>query len=131
MSDDIYGSARSEKIKELRKLMHELMMSEDGDEPLSVDGLTEALAEAGDMAEEATVGEEMGEGEEVATAEESEDDDLSELERMKREYFKPKPKMNRREGTATMIAKVGEPKKPSFTATVKESFKPGKKGKYA
>jgi len=120
--DDLYGSARSEKIKELRKLMHELMAT-DGDSPMSADDLTEALSEADDTVEE------MDEGEEVATVEDGAGDEkaLSEIEQMKRDYFRPKPKPKKDGPSAVMIAKVGSKKPASFSSSHKSGNKYGKR----
>jgi len=124
--DPLYADAKKEKIKELRKLMQELMA--DGDDPMSMEDLTDTLQEAGNVAEDNLVDdadagddvEEMAESSEeesdelsgVGEGEGEEEEAVSDLEKMKRDYFRPKPKNTRRPGTAVVMPKMEA--KPTF-----------------
>lgn len=92
---DPYKSAKIEKLKQLKKLMYELMAEEgvEPDEEISEGGLHEAMEAAED---ETQAGEDQAE---------LPSDPMSELKKMKEEYFKPKVR-ERRPGTAIMFESI-------------------------
>ena len=106
----LYDKARREKIRELKRLMQELI-SDGDEEQLEAGELDDAMAEAGDEAEgvmdEAAVAE-APEGDAMA-----EEEDLDgELGKMRREFFKSKGPKPSRPGSKMMFAKMNE--KPSL-----------------
>jgi hypothetical protein len=121
-----YQNAKREKMKELQRLMRELI-AEEGDVTLSASELQGALDEAGDGALEGELSLDMG-------APEMPEDDLAtddgsllpeepedELERMKRDYFRPRPRNDKRPGTAMMLAK-SEVVKPDLESQIKKAM---------
>lgn len=119
---DSYGQAKKEKIKELRKLMHEMMLDGDGDEEMESDELAEALEDAGEESEEFAL-------EDGEVSEDEGEEEESEMSRLTREYFKPKPKASR-PGTASIIIRSEAPKKQTLSDKLPgKQF--GKKSKYA
>lgn len=108
---DPYKSAKLEKLKQLKKIMYELMAEEglDPDEPMAEASLGEAMEEA----EEAVSGEE--ETEEAP-------EQMDELTKMKKDYFTPKVR-ERRPGTAVLFEQItAGPVKPDMKKAM------GKKG---
>lgn len=95
---DPYKSAKIEKLKQLKKLMYELMAEEgvEPDEEISEGGLHEAM----EAAEEETQG--MGDDE---APKEPIADPMAELKKMKEDYFKPKAR-ERRPGTAIVFESI-------------------------
>lgn len=113
---DPYKEAKLEKLKQLKKLMYELM-AEEGmgpDEEMPESGLHEAM--------EAAEEESMPEGEDMEK-EDSKMSAMEELRKMKEEYFKPKVR-ERRPGTAIMFESISA--KPMMSKPAMSS----KKGKY-
>ena len=100
--DDVYGSARKEKIKEIRKLLQEIVADGDEDEEMPEGTMEEILVDADDAVEE--------EADDVEIADEEDEDEEDPFTKERREFFKPKPR-ERRPGTAVMI---GSAKVPSF-----------------
>lgn len=95
---DPYKEAKLEKLKQLKKLMYELMAEEgmEPDEEMSESGLHEAMEAATD---EATPEGEASEKVEPAP------DAMADLKKMKEDYFRPKPR-ERRPGTAIMFESI-------------------------
>lgn len=101
-----YDQAKLAKMKELRKVLRELMASDDPDEEMAEGEMEGLLEEAGDDAME----EPMGAGEDLPIREASEEEmeepeEVDELTALKREYFKPKmdKKQPGRMGAKTVI----------------------------
>ncbi len=105
----LYDKARREKIRELKRLMQELIS--DGDEAeLEAGELDDAMAEAGDEAEGDMAEEAVAEG---SLGEEVAEEDLDgELGKMRRDFFKSKGPKPSRPGSKMMFAKMNE--KPSL-----------------
>lgn len=109
MMDDMKSQAKVEKLKELRRILRELMAEEGADAEMEAGEIDDLLEEADDasmMSESPELAEESEDG-----LEESEPE-LSELEMMKRQYFKPKfsaPQPGRM-GAKTMIVAAQSPK---------------------
>lgn len=112
--DDMQSSAKIEKLKELRRLLREIMAAEGADSEMSMDEVEDVLEEAGDeaMAEPEGADEEDMPVREATEEEMEEPEGLSELAQLKREYFKPKmaEKKPGRQGAATMIVAASAPK---------------------
>jgi hypothetical protein len=112
--DDLKSQAKVEKLKELRRILREIMAQDGADSEMSMDQVEDILEEAGDDAMEEPEGamdEEMPVRE--ATEEEmSEPEEVDELTQLKREYFKPKmPALKPgREGAKTVIVAAAGPK---------------------
>lgn len=91
---DLYQAARSSRLAELKKLIHEIMAKGKGDDPKAMAPVTAKLEEEEpelDLEPKRVMSDEM------------------------REYFKPKPKASR-PGTAAFVAGLAKPpaKKPAF-----------------
>lgn len=108
MMDDMKSQAKIEKLKELRRLLREIIAEEGGDAELSQGDVSDLLEEA----DESQLAEPEGaEDEDMPIREATEEEmaepeaKLSEIEMLKREYFKPKmdAKMPGREGAKTVI----------------------------
>ncbi len=97
----LYDKARKEKIKELRRLMQELIS--DGDEqPMEGSEFSDALEDAGSEVDVAEEEMDPADAEEGELPEEEED----ELSAMRRDFFQPKASKAPRAGTAVMMAKL-------------------------
>lgn len=118
-----YNNAKLEKLKELKKLMYELLAAEGDDVELSADDVDESLEEASLPAEESESDLQVDDGS-LLPDEEEED----ELTKMKREYFSPKRRDTSRPGTASVILSKKTPK-ASMAAEVKKAL-PSKKRRY-
>lgn len=118
----MYNQAKLEKLKEIKRLMYELMADE-GNGELSEDDLEEKLEEAeeavGDEAPEVEVSEE----EMVSESPESEEDE----ELMKPNYFQPKSPV-KKPGTAVVFAKP-QAMQPSLKDAI--PLPKGKKSRFA
>ena len=107
-----YKNAKMSKLKELQKILYELMAKEGADEEMDVgDVMEQAEQESSpdpDAAQDASGGEEEA---------------MSELQQMKKDYFKPKAK-ERAPGAGVMVASMRQAHgvKPSFTSPAKKSF---------
>lgn len=110
--DEMYDKAKVEKLKELQKLLRDILANE-GDAPMEDGKMDDALEEAGESADE-----ESAEGNDIAQdgvdASAAEDPGaMDEVAQMKQDYFKPKPKMSSpddKKGVAMAI--IGPPKGP-------------------
>lgn len=129
-----YDRAKLEKLKELRRLLRELMVSEDPDQAMEAGEMDDLLEEADDAA----MAEPMGAGEDLpireATEEEMEEPDgmeEDEITALKREYFKPKmaEKQPGRPGAKTVIvASESLAQKPSLKDAIPMPRKASKRG---
>jgi len=120
---DGYNSAKLAKMKELRKVLRELMASDGPDAEMESEDVEEILAEASDEA----MSEPEGAGDEdmpirEATEEEMEEPEgeVDELTALKREYFKPKmdKKQPGRMGAKTVIVASEPMRKPSLADAI-------------
>lgn len=125
MMGDPFKEAKLEKLKQLKKLMYELMAGEglDADEPMEMEGGMSAAMEA---AEVEMNGEPEGEDLKAVDDESGEDGEMSELALMKKKYFSPKV-IERRPGTATIFKSSMS---PMSKMSDPEPMKFGKKAKY-
>jgi len=131
-----YDRAKMEKLKELRRLLREIMASDDPDAQMAEGEVDELLEEA----EEGALEEPMGAGDEdmpvrEATSEEMEEPEDAveedEITALKREYFKPKmaAKQPGRAGAKTVIVAsegMGAPRKPSLATAIPAMPKKGR-----
>lgn len=115
--DDYKSQAKVEKLKELRRLLREMIAEEGGDMAMEEGEMEDLLEEA----DESEMEEPMGAGEDLPIREASEEEmeepeAVSELEMLKREYFKPKmsSKMPGRPGAKTVIVAASAPKGESM-----------------
>lgn len=116
--DELKSQAKMEKLKELRRLLREIMAEDGPDSEMSGGDVEDILEEASEEAME----EPEGAGEDLPVREATEEEmaepetELSELEMLKREYFKPKmaSKAPGREGAKTMIVAAQMPKSESL-----------------
>lgn len=113
----MYDQAKKEKLKQIKRLMFELM-AEEGDEEMSSEDLEAKLDEASDAASgeeaEMEVTGESPEGDEMAEGE-------MEVEEEEPNYFQPKD-LRKRPGTAIVIAKPPE-YKPSLREAIPQMKK--------
>lgn len=97
---DMEKRAKVQKLKELRKIVREILASE-GDVPMEEGVMEDALEEADDAAMEEPEG--MGIVEEGSEEEMEEPEEEDELTKMKREYFQPKAEKKSPKGVAISI----------------------------
>lgn len=112
----MFKNAKLEKLKELKKLIYELMSGEgmEMDETISPKNLKDVMEESS---------EEVMEGIHPESEEKEEGEPLTELRQMQKDYFKPKAK-ERRPGTAIMFGSVtAKPMKKAPEAPIKASKK--------
>ena len=115
----MYNQAKLEKLKEIKRLMYELM-SEEGNAEMSEEELEEKLDEAGEAAADADKEEMSGEKHASEMAED-------EMEMEEPNYFQPKDP-TKKPGTAVVFARPPEPK-PSLKDAIPAPK--SRKGKYA
>lgn len=123
-NDQLMEQAKLDKLKELRKVLREIL-AEEGDGEMSAERVEEALEEADDAAMGEPEGADADDPEAVreATDEEMEEPDglaaakeEDELTRMKREYFQPKPKAKDPKGVQLAVL---APPKPGLGDAIK------------
>lgn len=134
--DDLKSQAKIEKLKELRRLLREIIAEEGGDSPMSEGDVEDLLEEA----DESEMAEPEGAYEEDLPIKEASEEEMaepeakvSELEMLKREYFKPKMggKAPGREGAKTVIVASQAPQAPMPMAEKIPMPKRASKGKMA
>jgi hypothetical protein len=125
MMGDPLKEAKLEKLRQLKKLMYELMAEEGmADEPMDMSGGISGAMEAAEI-EVSGEPEEAEEDMKAVDEEAGEDEPMTELMKMKKEYFKPKT-MERRPGTAMIFksnlsptSKMSDPEPMKFSKKAK------------
>lgn len=106
--DDMMDRAKVAKLKELRKIIREILASE-GDAPMEEGMVEDALEEADEAAMEEPEG--MGIVEEGEESEMEEPEEVDELTMLKRQYFQPKAEKKSPKGVAISILPPVQPPK--------------------
>ncbi len=108
MDDEMYDRAKIQKLKELQSVIRDILAKE-GDGPMDEGRVEDALEEAGEGADD-SMPEDSG-GEDQVDAGASDDaDGMDEIAMMKRDYFKPKAKVDPQGGKGVAVGFMGKPK---------------------